>query len=206
MESPPRPPQAPTGRPRPQPRPSGRPRPWARILLAAVVVVVLVLIAAVAPRVRDYEGFLEGFWSGDPTFLEEAGLSEMFLYIAPRERVGGRWCRQGYLVMVDDAGGMVSNQGVEIGWAGAAGRWASALKSNFSGDPAEVFRVADADFTYDEEAVMPQAMSLGLDVTRGAVSLYTADRLYAFLYKDNEVSAEAAALWEASHEGPEGGG
>ena len=185
-------------------RPNPSARTWVRVLLAAIVVILIVLIAVVSPRVRDYELFLSGFWSGDPTFLKEAGLSEMYLYISPCERAGGRWCRQGYLVMVDASGGMVSNQGVEIGWAGIVGRWKSALKSHFSASDEEVYRVKDADFTYDDEAVMPEAMHLGLNATQGSISLYTDDKLFAFLYKDNEVSAQANEAYCDSGDMPTG--
>jgi hypothetical protein len=168
---------------------------WARVLLAAIIVILIVLIAIASPRVRDYERFLSGFWSGDPAFLEESGLSEMYLYISPSERSGGCWRRQGYLVMVDAGGGMVSNQGIEIEYSGAAGRWKSALKSHFSASSEEVYRVKRASFSYDDEEVMPTEMHLGLNTTQGSISLYTGDKLFAFLYKDSEVSASANAAY-----------
>lgn len=191
-----------------QPSQAPRPNPlsytWVRVALAAIVAIVVILIAVVSPRVRDYERFLSGFWSGDPTFLKEAGLSQMHLYIAPCERSGGRWCRQGYLLMVDSGGAMVSNQGIELQWSGMAGRWKSALKSHFSASADEVYRVANAAFTYDFQAVMPEAMHLGLDVAQGSISLYTDEKLYAFLMKDNEVSAAANAEYCASGGIPSG--
>jgi hypothetical protein len=159
--------------------------------MAAIVVILIVLVSVVSPRVRDYELFLSGFWSGEPTFLKEAGLSEMYLYIAPCERSGGRWSRQGYLVMVDAGGEMVSNQGVELEWSGILGRWKSALNSHFSANADEVYRVKSAKITYDDQAVMPEVLRLGLNVTQGSISLYTDEKLYAFLMKDNEVSTTA---------------
>lgn len=183
-----------------------RPNPlsytWVRVVLAAIVVIVVILIAVVAPRVRDYERFLSGFWSGDPTFLKEAGLSQMHLYISPCERSGGRWCRQGYLLMVDSGGALVSNQGVELEWSGAIGRWKSALKSHFSANADEVYRVRNAEFTYDDLAVMPEEMHLGLNITQGSVSLYTDEKLYAFLIKDNEISATANAEYRIDGDMP----
>lgn len=174
-----------------KPRANPLSRTWVRVFLAAIIVILIVLIAVVSPRVRDYELFLSGFWSGEPTFLKEAGLLEMYLYVAPCERSGGRWCRQGYLVMVDAGGAMVSNQGIELEWSGMVGRWKSALKSHFSASADEVYRVKNAEFTYDDQAVMPEEMHLGLNVTQGSISLYTDEKLYAFLMKDNEVSATA---------------
>jgi len=164
---------------------------WARVLLAAAVVVLVVVIATLAPRVRDFEKFLSGFWSGDPAFLKQAGLSEMYLYLAPLERAGGEWCRQGYLVMVDTAGQVISNQGIEIAYGCLFSRWKSAFKSHFAAN--ETYRVFCAKVTYDSEEVMPTEMRLGLNVTEGTLVLYADRRAYAFLIKDNETSIAANA-------------
>jgi len=174
-----------------KPRANPLTRTWVRVLLAAIIVILIVLIAVVPPRVRDYELFLSGFWSGEPTFLKEAGLSEMYLYIAPCERCGGRWCRQGYLVMVDAGGAMVSNQGIEITYGGITGRWKSALKSHFPSRAQETYRIPGAEFTYDDESVMPEDMRMGLNVTEGTLALYTDEKIYAFFVKDNETSIAA---------------
>jgi len=190
-------------------RPFPRLAAWARVLLAAVIVILIILIAILSPRVRDFERFLSGFWTGDPAFLERAGLSEMCLYIAPCERAGGRWCRQGYLVMVDTAGNMVSNQGIEIAYGCLLGRWGSALKSHFSADAQETYRVPCVEVAYDDDEVMPAQMRLGLNVTEGTVALYDdgADgKIYAFLVKDNETSIAANAEYMEDRCSKEGGG
>lgn len=175
-----------------KPRANPSARTWVRVLLTAIVVILIILIAIVTPRVRDYELFLSGFWSGEPTFLKEAGLSEMYLYISPCERSGGRWCRQGYLVMVDLGGAVVSNQGIEMEWSGLAGRWKSALKSNFSGGAHETYHIPEGEFSYDDESVMPEKMRMGLNVTEGTLALYTDENIiYAFFVKDNEASIAA---------------
>lgn len=177
------------------PRPAAGRKGWGRVLLAAVIVVVIVLIAIASPRVQNYEQFLSGFWSGDPTFLQEAGLSELYLYIAPCERAGGRWCRQGYLVMVDTTGGFVSNQGVEICYSALPGRWGSALKSHFSAGGQAKYKIKNAELVFDDRAVMPEDLSLDLNVTEGTLSLYDDTKLYAFLVKDNETSLAANAMY-----------
>ncbi|GFR90726.1 hypothetical protein ElyMa_002574800 [Elysia marginata] len=168
-----------------------------RAVLAATVIITIILLIVVAPRVRDYERFLSGFWTGHPLFLKEAGLSQMYLYISPRERLDGRWCRQGYLLMVDSSGALISNQGVELEWSSMVDRWGSAFKSCFVAN-AETYGVKNAKFTYDEQAVMPENIHLGLDISQGSISLYTDETLYAFLVKDNEVSAAANAEYFAS--------
>ena len=169
---------------------------WVRVLLAAIIVILIILIAILVPRSRDFEKFLSGFWFGDPTFLKQAGLSEMYFYITPYERTGGKWYRQGYLVMIDTAGNMVSNQGIKITYGCLFRRWKSVLKSHFTINSQETYQIPRANLTYDDEEVMPTEMHLGLNVTEGTLAIYDnhADhKIYAFLIKDNEASIIAHA-------------
>lgn len=164
----------------------------ARIALAALVLILIILVVVLSPRVREFEKFLSGVWIGESAFLKESGLAELYLYIAPREKSS----RQGYLVMVDSQGEFVSNQGVEIDYACAFKRWMSALKSNFSSSKVD-YCVPCAQITYDDSAAMPEEMSLGLDVSKGTLTLYDSEKIYAFLVKDNEVSMSANIQYSA---------
>jgi hypothetical protein len=171
---------------------------WLRVFLATAVVVIIILIAVVAPRARDYEKFISGFWSGDPAFLNESGLSQMHLYISPGERSGGKWRRQGYLLMVDSSGGMVSNQGIEIIYDGAVGRWKSVIKSNFSGKAQETYQIPAVTIDYDTQGVLPsEELRMGLNIAEGTLAIYTDEKIYAFFVKDNEASVSANAEYRA---------
>ena len=64
-----------------------------------------------AAATRRYESYIVGLWVGDPAFLREAQLSDFQLFISPSED----GCRQGYLIITDEHGEFVSNQGV--GWS-----------------------------------------------------------------------------------------
>lgn len=162
---------------------------WARTALAVVVVIVIVLVAVIPSRVREHEEYLSGFWSGDPAFLKKAGLDDMFVYIAPRERAGiFRWSRQGYLVMTNNRGEMISNQGIEITYSCPVGRMQSALGSHFR---AKNYQIPKATFSCDGEAAIPEVMSISLNPAEGSLSFYDRDKLYAFLIKDNETSIAA---------------
>ncbi len=179
--------------------PFPRPRAVAsrtRVVLAVLIVVVLVLVAVAIPRVRALEQTLSGFWVGEPAFLQEAGLSEMYLYIAPTE--GSTLStprRQGYLVMSDTQGHLVSNQGIEINYAGRWGLWswlrrgASALGAHFGGSSRPYN--FEAALTYDDSAVMPDQMKVGLCAAEGTLALHSNGKLYAFLIRDNETSGSA---------------
>jgi len=160
------------------------------VALAALVVVLILVIAVAFPRVRDSEKMLSGFWSGDPTFLEKSGLSEMFLYVSPPSP--GERERQGYLVMKGGDGSIVSNQGLSLDLRGRpASRWASALKSNFSASALESYRVPKVRVAYDDIPVMPEEMALSLNAADGTLALHSDGKIHAFLVKDNETSITA---------------
>jgi hypothetical protein len=165
-----------------------------RAALALFVVVVLVLVALALPRVRDFEAFLSGFWVGDPAFLREAGLSELYLYLAPAEEGGGRRRRQGYLVLGGDDR-VLSNQGIELSYADAGGRAWSALKGGASAAASASYRIKGVSVGYDEEAAMPESLDLVLDTTRGALVLHSGGKAWLKAYKDNENSAWANAAF-----------
>jgi hypothetical protein len=166
-------------------------RTGVRVFLAAIVLLIVIIISVGAPRVRDYELFIDGFWVGDPTFMRGAGLSEMFLFIGPNKKTGGQWCRQGSLFMASPSR-VVTNQCVDMQWSGGVRRWVAAAKSNFFAPNSDVYKVPSAQFEFHEDdAVMPKVMDIGVDVTRGTISLSAGGTLYAFLVKDNEASAHS---------------
>jgi hypothetical protein len=161
------------------------------IIIAAIIVVIIIIMLVAIPRARNSEKCLSGFWTGETAFLRRAGLSEMFLYIAPPESGWGRNNRQGYLLMVDNEGETVSNQGIELSYGSAFSRWSSSLKSHFSNAPRETYKIASVDIAYDDEAVMPEKVSIGVNTSDGTLALYDKDKIYAFLVRDNEVSTAA---------------
>jgi hypothetical protein len=189
--------------------PSARPQPaaagsaWRRRALVAVVVVLIIALVVVAPRVRDHERALGGYWVADSSFLEESGLSEMCLYLPPRARRGGRWYRDGYLVMVGGGGEPLADQAVAVSWpALGPARWASAVRSHFAPPGgSSTYRVPAAEFAYTSGAPTPERMELTFDATRGALALQAEGRLYAYLFRDNETSVAADAEYGAGEYG-----
>jgi len=161
--------------------------------LVAVIVVILIILVVAVPRTQGHERGLSGFWVGEPAFLETAGLSDMYLYLAPAEGGGLRTVRQGYLIMTDLDGGFVSNQSVGLRYAAGPGRWAGSLKNHFS--PGAPYRIAGAELVYDEAPVMPEKLSLAYHPAEGTLSLYDSEKLYALLLKDTETSLSANEVY-----------
>lgn len=182
---------------------SNKPRARPALVLAAGVlaVLVLLLVALAAPRRRDHDAFLSGFWAGDPSFLEEAGLSQLDLFIAPPSDKRGAEKRQGYLLMVDEKGEVLSNQRLEI--ARTAGRgpaaWkAAGLAALAPPGPCDAGRVL---VSYEDAPAMPEDLALKLDCTRGTLVLHAGGEVYAALYKDNAASAAANSEYLAAADG-----
>lgn len=167
----------------------------ARSLLALVVVAVLVILALSRPRARDLEAALTGFWAGDPEFMAEAGLSDLYLYLAPASGQGERQ-RQGYLVMAGD-GRVLSNQGVEVSYSDGWGRAWSALKGSIVAAAAPFYRIRGVAFSYSEEAAMPPALDLLYDAGRGTLTLHSGEKVWLRAFKDAEASAWAAETYAA---------
>ena len=175
-------------------RPSGR-----ATVVAMVVVAVLVLTALVigVVAVRRYEDYLSGYWVGEPSFLEDADLSDMQLFLAPAE--GGR--RQGYLIIADLEGALISNQAIEVRERAPVQRWATALRSAFAVSR-DAYSARRVEIAYDAAPAMPEQLKMSLSVLDGTLTLYGGDAVYAFLTKDGPTSAAALAEWAAGPDGP----
>lgn len=154
-------------------------------VILTILVIVVVVGALAAAR---YETFLSGLWVGDPGFLRRARLLDMQLYVAPPE--GG--ARQGYLIMVDQAGEFIANGPFEMSAGGGAAGWWSALKSAFRAKRDEYApRRVTLDFQGSPPPFPAQELSLSLSMLDGTLSLHDGDKVYAFLEKDAVASAAA---------------
>ncbi len=171
-------------------------------ILAALILVVLLVIAVLAPAAARCEHAVTGMWIGSTAFLARAGLRDFQLYIGPREN----GARQSYLLIADDRGGLLANQALEIRYGGGLRRWWSGAKTAFAGARAAeggkeqsspqksgTYRVIGAEFAYDSAPPpeLPTVMNLALSAADGSLTLYDDEKVYAFLYKDMQASSAA---------------
>lgn len=185
-------------RPSQQPRQSQHSRPprgWA--LLAAALVVLLAVLAVYlvgAAAARRYEGYLSGYWVGDPGFLQKARLKDLQLFVAPPD--GGT--RQGYLLMTDLDGNFVANQAVELRVRPRALRWWAALGAAFRSER-DAYHAGHAELEFDApsgaEQPMPGRLKMTLSVLDGTLTLYDEAAIYAYLAKDHTASMAALEAW-----------
>lgn len=161
---------------------------WTGILVAGLVVVLLVLLVALGGRGAECDRAMSGFWAGEPNFLDEAGLSQFYLFLGDPD--GRR--RPGYLYIADADAAPVSNQAIELELPRAPSRWLAAARSG----PGRPLRVGTVRIAYDDDtAVMPEKLSMVLDPAVGTMTLYDDEKVYAFLTRDNETSLSANALF-----------
>jgi hypothetical protein len=185
------------------------------ITIAVVVILLIVIAAALLGKlaISRYENYLSGLWVGDPSFLAQAQLRDMQLFLAPRE--DGR--RQGYLIMTDASGNFISNQAIEVQVRSAPQRWWTALKSVFR-SASDAYKASEVEVEYDAcssagdggpsagdggpsadgaEPPMPTHMKMSLSVLDGTLTFYDSEKVYAFLEKDLVASAAAVEAYKS---------
>jgi hypothetical protein len=182
------------------------------LALCLAIIVVLTLVAVVgASHFGEPKRCLNGFWAGDPTFLAEAGLSDMYLTLehtkkrsSPMRGVPGRGASfhqyDGYLFMATPQG-VICNQPVQFRFK-VGQKWkrkdvyegpAYFVPSDFDACPL-VAEYVPGDITYG-------ALSSALSPAAGSLALKQDGELRALFFKDNGASAAmAAALQDVDEE------
>lgn len=161
-----------------------------RSLLCAAVVVLLVVL--LATHLGEGPRRLSGFWVGEPGFLEEAGLVDAYLYVAPAKGLGakvGYTSHDAFLVLAT-AQGLVCNQALRVSPSFGPGLWRrdtldARARLEFSDPdelPAALAEPAPGDFHVRLEP-------------EGALALHAGGKLLAYFTKDAAATraAEEAA-------------
>jgi hypothetical protein len=172
------------------------------VIALLVVLAIIMLVVFIPPIHRRHRGYVSGMWTGDPTFLQKAGLKDMQMYIGPKGRDG---TRQGYLIMTNSNGDMISNQAFgmteeEVRTCGQS------LRNHFG--TRDKYTV-DVEIQFDDKAappVMPADLTITISVVDGSMSIYNGSRskLFAFLWKDMAASAAAARAYESDDKSTDG--
>ncbi len=152
-------------------------------LVGVLIVLIILLVWLVGRPSQLCECMLTGVWTADPDFLEQSGLSDMYMYVEEPTGVFTKE-RQGYLVMVNDSDDFVSNQGFQMrygrGWL------------RFGTEP---YRIGSVQFDFDQEgfgdSAMPSTMDVSLSPKNGSLVLHDSDKVYACLWRDNQLSGAA---------------
>jgi len=154
------------------------------LLLAALVVLVLIVVAWAARRARGRPA-ISGLWRGEEDFLDEAGLSDFYLYIAPPDGATGK--SSGYLFMADADGEVVCDEAIDVA---AAARLLDPRRLTLGIE----YPLAAAG---GGEEALPGDLEGEVDAGRGTLKLTRGRELYGFLVRDNAASLAADAEYGA---------
>ena len=142
--------------------------------LVVVAIIVCYLLATWNTNVN--EKYLYGFWVADDDFCEESDIDSMLVFIGEPDRssLGGlrsitRTC---YIIITKD----VANQGFTMTY-----------RPGFSG-PSVGRYVINAGVSFDGEKIWPKDVSIAIDMTTGAMTIYNNKMVYARLTKQHDVS------------------
>ena len=156
-------------------------------ILLAVVVLLLVCLAGHLGEARRH---LAGFWAGDPEFLQEAGLEDMFLFVAPaRGSLFGKSTHDAFLLMATPDG-LICNQQVTLA-VRLGHNWRR--KEMYSGRA----KIAFSDPDQAPEVMLDaEKMTLAVEPGAGVMTLTSDDTVLGSFYKDAAATVAADLVRE----------
>jgi len=143
-----------------------------------LVVIIILIYNANDCSVREYEDYMTGIWRGDPGFCAGADLSSMMLYVGGRSDTSwfGSRIRECYLIMNND----ICNQSITLSYSRGSSGFCSVGKYEIT-----------AHVKYEDEAVMPETVTMEFDMRSGVLRIHNDTKLYGVLWKDAEMSMMA---------------
>lgn len=151
--------------------------PTNNYITAIICVCVMVILYVVATYNQSaYERYLTGFWSAEnDEFCDDAGIESMLLYVgAPTGWLSST--RSCYLIITDDICNQTLTMSYRRGWSSIGiGKYNIAVKLDF-----------DHDDTKD--AVMPQHLSMCVNMLDGTLVMRDHDKVYAQLHKQHDIT------------------
>lgn len=161
------------------------------IFIIAIIIIFLIIIISMVRSADNccikYQNYLTGMWIGDPEFLKKADLSDLQIFISPKENKR----RNGYIIMLDSTKEFILNQPIELEEYSSQHnqRWAahSANKKNKN----DLFNINFILNTQVDD-IFPKQLIFALSMTNGALSISDRNgKIYSLLEKDLISSAVA---------------
>lgn len=143
------------------------------MFLVAAVAVLLICLLTHFGRPRQ---FLEGFWAGDPDFLDDAGLEGMFLSLVPEGRGRSPSAFRCHVLMSTEAG-IICNSSGDLRLCGLLPLHGLAGR--------QVHRCA-VRLVLDDPGPLPARCQLVLDPAAGELALNDGKKVLALLRREPE--------------------
>lgn len=150
-------------------------------IILAIVIIFLILVAVFIYRryCARYNAYLAGMWVGESTFLEQAGLSQFYMFFKNN--------KEGYIVMIDEDGETVANHAIDF-----TVKFNNVISASLAPKNDACTAVMKIKATDGEECPIADVSRLTMSMLDGTLALYDSKKLFAFLQKD--ISASALAL------------
>ena len=176
-----------------------------RSAFAFAVTVLLVILVVVGWAGHSascrHLGWVSGVWTGDPSWMREAQVSDFVLFVGPRGGSGSdEGESQGYLRIVGDDGAVVTSQAFSLrarapGWVGSL---RAALARRPGADTVALRGALEFDDAGDGDTPpIPSRITLALSPLDGTLALLDGAKVYAFLSKDAYASSVALRAYDA---------
>ena len=169
-----------------------------KTLCLFVIVILIIIIIIIICSVKNanscclkYNTYLSGMWIGDLEFIKKANLSDLQIFIAPKEQKK----RNGYILMVDKNKDFILNQPIELV------ELSSQHKQRWSANTAN--KKIDDEFMIhfqlntDVKNIYPKKMIFILSIINGVLTIRDENnKIYALLTKDLIASASAISAYK----------
>ena len=166
------------------------------VFIIAIIIIFLIIIISMVRSANNccvkYQNYLTGMWIGDPEFLKKSELSDLQIFISPRENQK----RNGYIIMLDNNKEFILNQPIELEEYSSKHkqRWSahSANKKNTN----DLFNMNFILHTKVDD-IFPKHLMFALSITNGALSISDQNgKIYSLLEKDLISSAAAVNTYK----------
>lgn len=150
------------------------------IILLAVIIFLIIIAVFIYYRYKArYTKFLAGMWVGESSFLEQAGLTQFYMFFKND--------KEGYVVIVDEDGETLANHAVNFNIKFSNIVSASLSSKNDACNADITIKAIDG-----ETCPIADVRRLTISMLDGSLALYDNKKLFAFLQKD--ISASILAL------------
>lgn len=153
------------------------------IIFGFVVVIITLLLANYyysSNNTAYKHNYLYGMWIGDDDFNENAGVSSMLMFIGDPEAYSSKLndfdTKRAVCLVIDGNEDIISKQIINMTY-----RAPKAISGN-------KYKIK-VNMEYTENPVMPEEMTMEVNIQNGEIKLYDKETLYGVFYKDNAITS-----------------
>lgn len=166
------------------------------IIITVIIIIFLILIISIVNSANKccvkYQNYLTGMWIGDPEFLKKSDLSDLQIFISPKENQK----RNGYIIMLDKNKEFLLNQPIELEELSSSHsqRWSAyGANKQVKNDLFNIEFILNSEV----ENIFPKHLKFTLSMGGGVLSISDKNgKLYSLLEKDLISSAAAINAYE----------